>query len=146
LRPRQTDLIPDKGSSARVSTIRSVIVVRQRFFGIFGPLFGSSERLSDNRRMTNAAVSADDPVAAGLVASLARPGRNITGIYLMSPDLAGKRLQLLKEAIGSLTRVAVLWNAGDAAMTDTFREIQAAAPALGAMLQPLGVISTAPSL
>ena len=84
-------------------------------------------------------VSAGDPVAAGLVASLARPGRNITGIYLMSPDLAGKRLQLLKEAIGSLTRVAVLWNAGDAAMTDTFREIQAAAPVLGATLQPLGV-------
>jgi putative ABC transport system substrate-binding protein len=84
-------------------------------------------------------VSAGDPIAPGLVASLARPGGNVTGVYLMSPELAGKRLQLLKEAIGSLGRVAVLWNAGDAAMTDTFRAIQSAAPMLGATLQPLGV-------
>jgi putative ABC transport system substrate-binding protein len=84
-------------------------------------------------------VSAGDPVAPGLVASLARPSGNVTGLYLMSPDLAGKRLQLLKEAIGSLARVAVLWNAGDAAMTDTFREIQSAAQVLGAIVQPLGV-------
>ncbi len=80
-----------------------------------------------------------DPVAMGLVASLARPGANITGISLMSEELAGKRLQLLKEAIGRLGRVAVLWNAGSTAMTNIFSAIQTAATVLGVTVQPLGV-------
>src|SRR6267378_8479842 len=84
-------------------------------------------------------VSGADPVAIGLVTSLARPGGNITGLSLMSAELAGKRLQLLKEASGSLGRVAVLWNARDAVMTNIFSEIQAAAPVLGMTVQPLGV-------
>src|SRR6266581_2433981 len=84
-------------------------------------------------------VSGADPVAIGLVASLARPGGNMTGLSLMSAELAGKRLQLLKEASGSLGRVAVLWNARDAVMTNIFSEIQAAAPMLGVTVQPLGV-------
>ena len=67
-------------------------------------------------------VSGADPVAIGLVASLARPGGNITGLSLMSAELAGKRLQLLKEASGSLGRVAVLWNARDAVMTNIFSD------------------------
>jgi putative tryptophan/tyrosine transport system substrate-binding protein len=84
-------------------------------------------------------VSGADPVAIGLVASLARPGGNITGLSLMSAELAGKRLQLLKEASGGLGRVAVLWNARDAVMTNIFKEIQTAAPMLGVTVQPLGV-------
>jgi putative ABC transport system substrate-binding protein len=84
-------------------------------------------------------VSGADPVAIGLVASLARPGGNITGLSLMNAELAGKRLQLLKEASGSLRRVAVLWNARDAVMTNIFSEIQTAAPVLGVTVQPLGV-------
>src|SRR6516225_8857727 len=84
-------------------------------------------------------VTGGDPVAIGLVASLARPGGNITGLTLMSAELAGKRLELLKEAIGGLGRVAVLWNAGDAAMTNIFNEIQTAAPVLSVTVQPLAV-------
>ena len=84
-------------------------------------------------------VSGADPVALGLVASLARPGGNLTGLTLMSAALAGKRLELLKEAMGRLGRVAVLWNARDAAMTNIFSEIQTAAPVLGVTVQPLGV-------
>jgi hypothetical protein len=57
----------------------------------------------------------------------------------MNAELAGKRLQLLKEASGSLRRVAVLWNARDAVMTNIFSEIQTAAPVLGVTVQPLGV-------
>ena len=57
----------------------------------------------------------------------------------MSAELAGKRLQLLKEASGRLGRVAVLWNARDAVMTNIFSEIQTAAPVLGVTVQPLGV-------
>jgi putative ABC transport system substrate-binding protein len=84
-------------------------------------------------------VSGADPVAIGLVASLARPGGNITGLSLMNAELAGKRLQLLKEASGRLGRVAVLWNARDAVMTNIFSEIQTAAPTLGMTVQPLAV-------
>jgi len=84
-------------------------------------------------------VSGPDPVAIGVVASLARPGGNITGLSLMSAELAGKQLQLLKEAIGSVGRVAVLWNVGVAGMTNIFSEMQTAAPVLGVTVQPLGV-------
>src|SRR5262245_42667096 len=56
-------------------------------------------------------VSAGDPLGSGLVASLARPGGNVTGMSLMVPDLGGKRLELLKELLPQLSRVAVLWNA-----------------------------------
>jgi putative tryptophan/tyrosine transport system substrate-binding protein len=84
-------------------------------------------------------VSGADPVTIGLVTSLARPGGNLTGVSLMSAELAGKRLELLKEAMGSLGRIAVLWNARDAVMTNIFSEIQTAAPVLGVTVQPLGV-------
>ncbi len=56
---------------------------------------------------------AGDPVAMGLVASLARPGGNITGLSQMNPEVSGKRLELLSEIIPGLTRVAVLWNTGN---------------------------------
>ena len=84
-------------------------------------------------------VSSGDPVATGLVATLARPGGNITGLTGLATELSGKRLELLREAVPSLSRVAVLWNAGDAAMTHTFRGIEAAAPVLRVTVQPLGV-------
>ena len=58
------------------------------------------------------AVTAD-PVGSGFVASLARPGGNITGLTSLSPDLSGKRLELLKETVTRLARVAVLWNSGN---------------------------------
>jgi putative ABC transport system substrate-binding protein len=80
-----------------------------------------------------------DPVATGLVASLGRPGGNLTGLTGMATELGGKRLELLKGAVPSLSRVAVLWNSLSAAMTLTFREIQTAAQALGVIVHPLGV-------
>jgi putative tryptophan/tyrosine transport system substrate-binding protein len=59
--------------------------------------------------------SVGDPVATGLVDSLARPGRNITGFSNMGPVLAGKRMELLKETVPKLSRVALLWNPEDPA-------------------------------
>jgi len=78
-----------------------------------------------------------DPVEAGLVESLARPGGNVTGLTLLSRELGGKRLELLKEAVPKLARVAVLY---DPAVPGTTREVKedlpAAARALGLTVQP----------
>jgi putative ABC transport system substrate-binding protein len=76
-------------------------------------------------------AAAGDPVGTGLVASLARPGGNITGLSLQSADLAGKRLELLSEVVPSLGRLAILANVGNPAVMLDMREIQATARTLG---------------
>jgi len=86
-------------------------------------------------------VSAD-PVGNGFVASLARPGGNITGLTSLSPDLSGKRLALLKEIVPRLSRVSVLWNSGNPDNASQLREAEAAANALGVQLLPIGVRSS----
>jgi len=79
--------------------------------------------------------TAIDPVAAGLAASLARPGANFTGLTTEAPDLTAKRLQLLKEVIPGLSRVAVLWNAANSATARSWAEAQQTARAQGLTLQ-----------
>jgi ABC-type uncharacterized transport system substrate-binding protein len=79
-----------------------------------------------------------DPVAAGLIDSLARPGGNATGLSILGPELSGKRLELLKEAVPKITRVAFLWGLGPAAPV-TVKETQVAAQALGLQFQSLEV-------
>ncbi len=74
---------------------------------------------------------AGDPVRAGVVASLSHPGGNVTGLTLIHPELSGKRLQLLKEAVPALARVAVLSNSASPASTELLRETEAAARSLG---------------
>ena len=80
-----------------------------------------------------------DADATGLVASLARPGGNITGISDPAAALSAKRLGLLKEAVPSATRVAVMWNANDRAMTLRYNEVERAARVLHVNVEPLGV-------
>ena len=82
-----------------------------------------------------------DPVASGLIASLARPGGNITGLTNIAWDLAGKRLELLKETFPKLTRVGVLWNPADPGGIKSLKETETVAPALGMQVQSLGVRS-----
>ena len=84
-------------------------------------------------------VGAGDAVDTGLIASLARPGGNVTGISEQATELSAKRLQLLKEAMPKALRIAVLWNADDHAMTLRYREIEKAARVLGVTIRPLGV-------
>jgi putative ABC transport system substrate-binding protein len=83
--------------------------------------------------------SSNDPVQMGLVSSLARPGGNITGVYSLYAELAPKRLELLKEAIPGLRRVAVLWNPEWRGTVTVWRDIQLAAKALGLELHSLEV-------
>jgi putative ABC transport system substrate-binding protein len=80
-----------------------------------------------------------DPVGSGLVASLAHPGGNVTGLSLMTTDLSAKRLQLLKEALPRLTRVAVLWNPDTPYSPKVIEELKAAAPSLSLELSFEGV-------
>ena len=82
-----------------------------------------------------------DPVAAGFVSSLARPGGNVTGLTSITGELSGKRLELLTETILKPSRVAVLYDPGDPAKIAEFKEIQVAARALGVQLQSLEVRS-----
>ena len=84
-----------------------------------------------------------DPVGAGLVTSLARPGGNITGNTILGPEVAGKRLQLLKEVIPSLSRVAFLWNPDNASHPAQLAELRAAVETLGIKLVPVAVRSPA---
>ena len=80
-----------------------------------------------------------DPVGAGLVASLARPGGTITGLSAQPPELMGKRLELLQEVVPGMTHVAVLWNAANPANASAWSETQAAARALGLLLHAQAV-------
>jgi ABC-type uncharacterized transport system substrate-binding protein len=84
-------------------------------------------------------VGPGDPVGTGLVASLARPGGNITGLSLVTTELTGKRLELLKETFPKVSRVAVLWNSADSAMTLRVKEAELVSPALGVTIQRVGV-------
>ena len=79
-------------------------------------------------------VAVSDPVGSQLVASLARPGGNITGLSLLAPALSAKRLDLLKQALPPVSRVAVLWNVSNEGMMLRFRETETAARSLGVTL------------
>jgi ABC-type uncharacterized transport system substrate-binding protein len=88
------------------------------------------------------AVAMGDPIADGLVASLARPGGNVTGNTFLGPELVPKRLELLKEALPRVSRVAALWHPGaygDRTMTDMVKETETVARTLSMHLQFVGV-------
>lgn len=84
-------------------------------------------------------INTGDPVKTGLAVSLNRPGGNITGISDVAADLAPKRMELLKELVPQLKRVAMLWNASDLGMTLRYEASAAVATQLGVMVQSLGV-------
>ena len=82
-------------------------------------------------------VVSTDPVGSGLVESLARPGGNVTGLTNFSPELAGKRLELLRETVPGADRIAFLINPNNPTYASQEKELQAAATALGVRLQRL---------
>ena len=84
-------------------------------------------------------VTAGDPVGSGLVAGIARPGGNITGLSLLAPEIVAKQLQLLKEAVPQASRVAVLSNPANPYTALMVKETEAAARSLGMWVQLLGV-------
>ena len=95
--------------------------------------------VKDRSNVPVVAITGADPVATGLINSLARPGGNITGVGEVAAELTAKRLEVLKDTFPSLQKIAVLWNADDLGMTLRYRSAAAAARTLGFQIQPLGV-------
>jgi len=97
------------------------------------------------KRVTNAVpivlATGDDPVSAGLVASLARPGGNITGVTSISTGLTRKRFQVLRETFPKLSRLAVLWHRNNEASARALQELEPAARTAKVVLQVMGVKS-----
>ena len=87
-----------------------------------------------------------DPVAAGIIDSLARPGGNITGFTRLSRELGGKRLELFKEAVPKITRVGILWRKDAVGLDVAFKEYEVAARALKLQLRQLTVQGATPNL
>ena len=115
-----------------------LIALRADLIVTFGALAAAAAKQASSA-IPIIVVGAGDVVETGMVASLARPGGNVTGINDQSAVLSAKRLDLLKELVPAATRVAVLWNANDRAMTLRYREIEKAAQALRVRIEPLGV-------
>jgi putative ABC transport system substrate-binding protein len=104
---------------------------------------GTSTRAVKEATVTIPIVMAfgDDPVGSGFVASLARPGGNITGLATLAPELSGKRLELLKETVPRLSRVAVFGTSTRPGNAQSLKEVELAAGALKVKLQYLDVLS-----
>jgi putative ABC transport system substrate-binding protein len=91
-------------------------------------------------------AGAGDPIGSGLVATLARPGGNVTGLYIYSPELIGKRLELLKEVVPKVSRFAFLNDTDSAASKSMFKDAQVAAQALAVQFQLIEVKGPNPDL
>ncbi len=87
-------------------------------------------------------VAVGDPVATGLIATLRRPGGNVTGVSSIAPDLEGKRLELLREVLPRLTQLAVLWNPKNLFHAGSVKQTRAAAQALGVNVEFVGAQSS----
>ena len=124
----QPDLVPELGRQA-VSLKPDVIVV------LGGDMMPSVKAATSTLPVVM--LTSNDPVEAGVVASYARPGGNVTGVAFVSEETAGKRLQFLKEAVPSLTRVAVLWNPEHP--DGEYRSAESAGRRLGIEVQSLEV-------
>ncbi len=109
-------------------------LVRLKVDIIFAPSAPATVAAKSATQMIPIVTSSQDPVGQGFVAGLPRPGGNITGLTNLTSELVGKRLELLKEVIPQLSRVAVLWNPSNPASA-TWRRAEVAAQSLGVQLQ-----------
>jgi putative tryptophan/tyrosine transport system substrate-binding protein len=104
----------------------------------------AARRAKDVTKAIPIIMVSGDPVETGLVVSLARPGGNITGLATFSPELSTKRLEVLKEIVPKVQRMAVLWRLDGPASAVAFKEIKLAAEAMGLKVQSLGVRGPTP--
>src|SRR3989338_3195010 len=130
-----------EGKAERMSELATELV-RLKVDLIVSPGGAPTTRAAKEATITIPIVMAQDgdPVGSGFVASLARPGGNITGLSTLAPELSGKQLELLKEIVPRLSRVAVLGTSTRPGTTQQLRETELAAGALGVKLQYLDVL------
>ena len=91
-------------------------------------------------------ASSANPVSSGLVSTYSRPGGNVTGFTILGPELEGKRVQLLKEAVPTLSRIAVMWNPANPGIVDFLHQMRAAASALNLNVKPIAEVTQASEL
>jgi putative tryptophan/tyrosine transport system substrate-binding protein len=130
-----------RGAEMRVELLPRMVdeLVASKVDVIFAVSYPAALAAKKGTTLPVVVFSTGDPVATGLVDSLARPGGNITGISDLTVELSPKRLQFLKEMTPGLRRVAMLWNAADPGMTLRYRASEAAAQELGITVEPLGL-------
>jgi putative ABC transport system substrate-binding protein len=131
-----------RGAEGKLDRVPSIVdeLVRLKVDVIVAP-FPAAIRAAKQATKTIPVVMVTglDPVANGIVDSLARPGGNITGVATLTQDLNAKRLELLKEVVPRLSRIAVLWTPNDPGPTINFKEYEVATRALKMQLQSLEV-------
>ena len=101
--------------------------------------YAAARVVKDRASTPVVAITGADPVATGLIDSLAHPGGNITGVGEIAAELSAKRLEVFKDTFPNLRKIAMLWNADDLGMTLRYKAAAAAALTLGFEIQPLGV-------
>ena len=128
---------PDRADQLRDIAADLVKSRAEVIVAVGGPAIGAAQEATSTIPIVMTPSS--DPVASGFVASLGRPGGNVTGLSSISPRLFGKRLELLQEVVAGVSQVGVLWNAANPDAALEFRQTQSAAAEAGLQLQSLEV-------
>jgi putative tryptophan/tyrosine transport system substrate-binding protein len=131
---RHADYQPD-----RLAPLAGELVARQADVLVAAGTPAIQAALAVTQTLPIVMATSADPVGTGLVASLARPGGNVTGLTDLAIELSGKRLELLAEAARGISRVAVIWNPAAADQVRAWREMERAARALGLQLHSVAV-------
>ena len=126
-----------EGKHDRLPTLAADLVRSQVDVIVVGSGAATQAAQQATRTIPIVMSTVNDAVGSGLIASLAHPGGNITGLTIISPDLAGKQLQMLKEVVPKVSRVALLTNPNNPSSARFLREAEVAAQALGVRLQTL---------
>ena len=139
-------VIEYRGAEGKLDRIPNLVaeLVQLKVDVLVVPILSAARAAKDATKTIPIVMVTGDPVAAGIVDSLARPGGNLTGFATLNPNLSGKRLALLKEVVPQLSRVGVLWHPDDP--STTFGEYKAAALALKVQFQSLEVHGPNPDL
>ena len=142
----ETIILEQRWADGRPERLQA-LAVELAALGVDVIVAGGEQAILAARRATGAIPvvmgASNDPVGAGLVASLARPGGNVTGVTIISPELSRKRLELLKEVVPRASRIAVLLNPGFPGTAADLRELRSAARSLDLALQEIEVRSPA---
>lgn len=132
---------PSSGRAERFAELAADLVHRKVDIIVASDNPAIAAALGATKSIPIVMITATDPVGTGFISSLARPGGNITGLTFQAPEVQGKSLQLLKEALPRATRMAALWNPSEPGRRAPASEAESAARALGLHFQLVGVSS-----